>query len=54
MEPVEEVALQWEGQVVAALLKEEMVQVDPWVLALVVTGLLVAQAVADLQWEALV
>ena len=52
----EEVALQWEGQAVAVLLmdRHHQAQVDPWVLALVVTGPPVAQAVVDLQWEALV
>lgn len=50
----EEVVLQWEGQVAEVLLREEMAQADLWVLALVVTVLLVARAVVDLQWEALV
>ena len=51
-----EVVLQWEAQVAADLLKEEMDQVDDhlWVLALVVTVLLVARAVVDLQWGGLV
>jgi hypothetical protein len=49
-----EVGLRWEGQVVEVLLREEMAQADLWVLALVVTALLVARAVVDLQWEALV
>ena len=50
----EEVVLQWEGQVAEVLLREEMAQADLWVLALVVTVLLVARAVVDLQWEVLV
>lgn len=50
----EEVVLQWEGQVAEVLLREEMAQADLRVLALVVTALLVARAVVDLQWEALV
>ena len=54
VEAWEEVVLQWEGQVAAVLLREEMAQADLWVLALVVTALLVARAVVDLQWEALV
>ena len=47
-----EVVLQWEAQVAAVLLREEMAQVDDhlWVLALVVTVLLVARAVVDLRW----
>ena len=51
-----EVVLQWEAQVAAVLLREEMDQVDDhlWVLALVVTVLLVARAVVDLQWVGLV
>ena len=50
----EEVALQWEDQAVAVLLMDRHRQADPWVLALGVTGPPVAQAVVDLQWEALV
>jgi len=51
-----EVVLQWEAQVAAVLLREEMAQVDDhlWVLALVVTVLLVALGVVDLQWVGLV
>lgn len=49
-----EVVLQWEAQVAAVLLREEMAQADLWVLALVVSFLLVARAVVDLQWEGLV
>jgi len=49
-----EVFLQWEVQVAAVLLREEMAQADLWVLALVVTVLLVAREVVDLQWEGLV
>ena len=50
-----EVVLQWEAQVAAVLLREEMAQVDDhlWVLALVVTVLLVARAVVDLRWVGL-
>ena len=54
VEAWEEVVLQWEGQVAAVLLREEMAQADLWVLDLVVTALLVARAVVDLQWEGLV
>ena len=46
VEAWEEVVLQWEGQVAEVLLREEM--------ALVVTVLLVARAVVDPRWEALV
>ena len=53
-EATEEVVLQWEGQAAAVLLREDMAQVDLWVLALVVTVLLVVQAVVDLQWVGLV
>ena len=49
-----EVFLQWEGQAAAVLLREDMAQVDLWVLALVVTALLVARAVVGPRWEALV
>jgi len=53
-EATEEVVLQWEGQAAAVLLREDMAQVDLWVLALVVTALPVAPAVVDPRWEALV
>lgn len=53
-EATEEVVPQWEGQAAAVLLREDMAQVDLWVLALVVTALLVARAVVGPRWEALV
>jgi len=45
-EAAEEVVLQWEGQAAAVLLREDMAQV--------VIALLVARAVVDPRWEALV